>query len=170
MSSAFDVSNAEGGFGARLDACVETLATLVAEFEPDRFTGGDAMTVAALFARAERLAAAGKALAARRVEDTGAWERTGAASAAAWLARISGQSTGRAAGALGTARRIRKHPDIESAARRGDLSDEQSRAVTGAADKDPAATPALLEKAGDDTVEALRDKAREITLAAQRAE
>ena len=58
-----------------------------------------------VFAKLERLAAAGKALAARRVAATGAWKRDGARDAAGWLAKKSGTSVGQAAQVLDTAAR-----------------------------------------------------------------
>ena len=53
-----------------------------------------------LFSVGEKICAAGKALAARRVAESGSWRRSGDRSAAHWLARRSGSSVGQAAGTL----------------------------------------------------------------------
>jgi hypothetical protein len=170
MESASDGSG-EVGFGTRLDSHLRALAGLVAEVEPERFSGESARVLTEMFAWGERLCATGKALVARRVVDTGAWERSGQRSAAEWLGRLSGQTAGQAAGTIVTARRMRQQPEVEKAARDGRLSDQQTAAVTAAADKAPDQTGALLAKARGDSLMALRERSRQIVLAAdERAE
>jgi hypothetical protein len=155
-----------GGYGTRLHLTLRALAGLVGTLEPDRYSGSDARRLTELFAWGERLCATGKALAAKRVADTGAWKATGERSAADWLGQVSGQTAGQAAGALETAKRMGHQPDVEKAARSGALSEQQSAAVAGAAAKDPDKTDELLEQARGDNLAALRERARQIKLAA----
>jgi hypothetical protein len=55
----------------------ERLRRVVAELDPARFDGAQARRLVEEFAGIERLAAAGKALALRRVEETRAWADAG---------------------------------------------------------------------------------------------
>ncbi|MBA3267012.1 MAG: hypothetical protein H0T70_01965, partial [Acidimicrobiia bacterium] len=72
-------------FGS-VSQAIELLRETVGSLEPRCLGGDDAARLLELFAEAERLAAAGKALAARRVEETNRWRRSGHRSAASWLA------------------------------------------------------------------------------------
>jgi Domain of unknown function (DUF222) len=161
--------NGAGGYGSRLELVRRALTMLVERFEPDRFSGADACRLTALFAHIERLAATGKALAAKRVADTRAWQASGEASAADWLARISGQTPGQAGAAIDSARRLAHQPDVNTAARAGQLSEQQSAAVTAAAAKAPDQAQQLLETAAEASLEALKEQSRQIKLAANAA-
>ncbi|MEN3315063.1 MAG: hypothetical protein V7605_1297, partial [Acidimicrobiaceae bacterium] len=102
-------SNIEHVF-ALVMAAVKLLRRAVASLEPRTFRGDDAARLLKLFAEAERLAAAGKALMARRVEETNQWRGGGHRSAAEWLASATGSSVGAAVGTLETARRVEQLP------------------------------------------------------------
>jgi hypothetical protein len=158
------------GCGTRLRGALDVVAEVVGHFEPDRFSGADAVRLTELFAWGERLCATGKALAAKRAADTGAWDTGTDRSAADWLGRISGQSAGAAAGALETAKRLKDQPDVEKAARQGKLSEQQSKTVSATAKRAPDKTRELLDRARSDSLAALRDRARQIQLAADKAE
>jgi hypothetical protein len=149
---------------------VRALAGLVEAFEPARYHGDDARVLTELFARAEKLCATGRALAAARVADTDSWHTSGERSAAEWLARVAGQTPAQAAGALHAARRLRTRPDVDAAARAGQLSEAQHAALSAAADAAPDKTGELLERAGTDSLVGLRDRSRQIRLAASGAE
>src|SRR5690349_2478623 len=88
---------------AVLDAAVSTIAQVVADLEVGCISGRDAALLAALFAKGERLCAAGKALTAVKVADAGTWIGSGARSPEEWLANISGTGLGTARAALETA-------------------------------------------------------------------
>jgi hypothetical protein len=95
------------------------------------------------FATIEHLAA-GKALAAHRVAESGRWRRAGERSEAEWLARTTGDSVGAARAALETAARVRALPATDTAFRGGELSGPQACAISSAAAADPASEHKLL--------------------------
>ena len=154
------------GYGTRLRAALRGVAAIVAEFDPDRFSGADAERLTEMFAWGERLCATGKALAAGRVAATGVWQASGERSAADWLGRVSGQTSAAAAATLGTARRYRNQPDVEAAARAGELSESQGAAVSEAAEVAPQAAEELLDDARGGSLVGLREHARRIRLGA----
>jgi hypothetical protein len=92
----------------------------------------------------ERLGAAGKALAARQVADSGAWWDTGERSPAHWMAAVAGTSVGRAVAVLQTAELLESLPDTEAAYRRGDLSEPQVEEIASAAALCPESQQDLL--------------------------
>ncbi len=128
------------------------------ELEPCCFDGDDAARLLKLFAEAERLAAAGKAMMARRVEETNRWRRDGARSAADWLAATTGSSVGAAVGTLETARRLEKLPATAEAQRQGRLSEAQAKELAAAATAKPDAEADLLRAAQSEPVAALRQR------------
>ena len=89
--------------------------------------------------RIEKIAATLKALAAARVAETGSWRAEGDRSAAHHLARRTGTTVVQAAAAIDTARRLEALPETSAAARRGELSAEQTSAIADAAGADPGA-------------------------------
>ncbi len=135
---------------------IELLRETVGSLEPRCLGGDDAARLLELFAEAERLAAAGKALAARRVEETNLWRRSGHRSAASWLAATTGSSVGAAVGTLETARRLEALPATAEAQRAGRLSEAQAREIASAAAADPGAEAELLAAAASQPVAALR--------------
>jgi hypothetical protein len=118
----------------------DTIAAFVSAFEPERYSGDDATTLVSLFARIERLGAAGKGLAARRVEETKTWKGSGARNAAEWLGRTTGSTAGQAAQTLTTSWRRHDQPDLDAAVRAGALSGAQAAEIAQAAGDDPAST------------------------------
>ena len=70
------------------------LRQAVAELEPEVLAGEAAVSLVERFSSIERLGAAGKALAARRVAQSGVWRSTGERSPAHWMARETGSSVG----------------------------------------------------------------------------
>jgi hypothetical protein len=147
-------------------AAVKLLRREVASLEPRTFRSDDAARLLKLFAEAERLAAAGKALMARRVEETNLWRRDGHRSAASWLAATTGSSVGAAVGTLETARRLEDLPATAEAQRDGRLSEAQAREVAAAATADPRAEADLLAAARTEPVAALRQRAQRVRASA----
>ena len=78
---------------------VSALRKLVGDLEPRCLRGEDAARFLSLFAEAERLAGVGKALMARRVQETSLYKREGHSSAAEYVAKKTGTSVGAAPGA-----------------------------------------------------------------------
>jgi len=144
----------------------DELKAAVASFEPEVLTAATAQELVRDFAEIERLAAAGKALAARRVAQGDAWRHTGARSAAEWLAKTSGSTVGAAAAAINTAKKLQGLPDTDAAVRNGDLSATQAEEIAAAAAANPAAEAELLAAAKTDTVKQLRDKCGKVRAAA----
>jgi hypothetical protein len=142
------------------------LEGLVARLEPDLLSATDAAALVEDFAAMERLCAAGKALAARRATDCGAWKRAGERSPAAWLARKSGSSLGTAIGELQTAERLPQLPATEQAVRAGKLSPAQAREIASAAGADPASEKRLLQVAGRDDLKGLQQACADVRAAA----
>jgi hypothetical protein len=150
-----------------LRCAVAQLRRLVAELEPDRCGGEGARTLVELFDEAERLSAAGMALATRQVVATGVWQRDGAhRDAASWLAATTGATVGAAQATVETVERLTELPATEGALRAGELSVAQVTAIADAAAVDPGAEAALLERAHHDGVRGLRNECARVKAAA----
>ena len=148
------------GVGAELEKVDAALAAVVGGSDPPVWSGADAAVLVEVFARIERRAAAGKALAARRVADTGVWAASGERSAAHWLARRAGSTVGAAAAAIETAERLEVLPATGEAFVAGRLSEVQAREIASAAAGHPEREAALLARAGSDSVLGLRQACR----------
>ena len=136
----------------------EVIASFVRGLDVDELDPADAPELVDVFAEIERLAAAGKALAARRVADTNRWRSSGERSPADWLARRTGTSVGAARGALDAAEHLRAAPAVEQAFRSGALSVAQAEAVASAVAAAPTAAEALLSVAAAQPLRKLRDE------------
>jgi Domain of unknown function (DUF222) len=151
----------------QLERAIRDLRRVVAGLEPERFDGGRARELVDAFSEVERLGAAGKALAARRVAATGAWKQAGAfRDAADWLADATGATVGQARATLDTAERLESLPSTEAALRSGTLSCTQAQAIADAATADPHAELALLARAHTDGVRGLRNECARVKSAA----
>jgi hypothetical protein len=106
----------------------------------------------------EKMAATVKALAAARVARSDLWRRRGDRSAAHELARTTGTSVGQAAQALETGKRLDSLPETAAAARRGELSAQQTAAIADAAGADPSAEGTLLHQAKRGSLQELKDQ------------
>ena len=141
----------------------ESLKASVAALDTDVIDGSLAKQLVATFAEIERVAAAGKALAMRRVVSSGAWSTNGAASPAVWLANVAGTSIGAAHETLMIARSVDMLPETNAALRGGKLSVAQATEVVRAAAKDPGSEQRLLESAHRDGLTSVkRESARVI--------
>jgi hypothetical protein len=119
-----------------------------------------------VFAELERLAAAGKTLTARRVQETAAWAHDGFfADAATWLASVSKSSYRAARSTLDTAERLTALAATEAALRAGQLSSTQADALTAAAADDPTAEHDLLDSAAHDGPKTFREKCARVRAA-----
>jgi hypothetical protein len=152
---------AEPGAAGVLAGAVETVAGLVSGFDPAVLSGSDARRMAELFARGEKLCAAGKLLAAQRVADTSAWAGGGARNPEEWLAGLSGVSVGAATSALDTAERLAGLPVVAQALRTGEVSVDQAVEISHAASGRPAVEARLVATAGSGaSMRALRQQCR----------
>src|SRR5437763_4554555 len=142
------------------------LREFVAALEPETLPAEAAAGLVDSFATIEKLGAAGKALAARRVADSNLWRGAGERSGAHWLARRAGSSVGAAMSTLETARRLDELPAVDAAMRAGELSSVQANEIASAAGADPGAGAELVDVARNDGVAGLRDKCRRVKAAA----
>src|SRR5438128_1101855 len=99
----------------RFVSTARELRTLLAEFEPDRFSGAECALLVEVMAATEKACAAARARAAARAADCGAHRDRGFRDPEDWLARASGSSTPEARSALETARRLEDCPDTKKA-------------------------------------------------------
>jgi hypothetical protein len=115
--------------------------------DPRLMTGVQAAAMVRDFAELERIAAAGRVLLARRVEETKAWEGQGDRNANEWMARQTGGSLGEARDTFETSRNLSQQPTLDDALRKGEVSAEKAAAVSDAAKKRPDAESELVGKA-----------------------
>ncbi|MGA7419992.1 MAG: DUF222 domain-containing protein [Acidimicrobiales bacterium] len=146
---------------SNLQRIASKLRKEVGEFEPERVSGPDAARLLEAFATIEKLAAAGKLLAARRVESSNVWRKDGHRSAADMMARKTGTGLGSAINSLQTARQLGSLPGTEDALRDGRLSEAQTREIAGAAIHKPDAEDELVEAAGQ-TMNVLKLRCRRV--------
>ena len=152
----------DGRGGGELTKVAAALRGVVAGFEPDCLDGGGAVAALALFGEIERLAAAGKALAAVRVEATRAWQGRGMRSAAHFVATTFGSSVRSAVEALEAARRLDELPATAEALRSGKLSAAQASEIVSAAGDRPGLEAELVAVAGSETLPALQQRYRAV--------
>jgi hypothetical protein len=142
----------------RVQRAVADLAAAVAELDPDAIPHRCLIPLFDLFDRAERHAAAGKTLLARRVDTCERWRRSGYASAAEYVAAQSGSSVAAARDLLATSSKLTDLPVIEDALRAGKLSGSQAAAVTDAAAAAPAQQSRLVNDAQRTSLAELRQE------------
>ncbi len=150
-----------------LERTVAVARRLVSKFDPARLSGPQARSAVELFASLEKLAAAGKLLAAARLDATGAWADGGHRDVEAFLAATAGVSVGAARGAMKTARRVETQPGVEHASRAGALSPAQAEVVAGAVTADRTAEGALLALAKTAGFKGLKSECDRVTAAAR---
>ena len=150
----------------RLQDVEAALREIVGDLEPEVLAVDAAACLVDTFATIERLAGAGKALAARRVADSNLWRGAGERSAAHWLARRSGASVGSAMATLETAARLSELPALDRAVRAGELSGVQANEIASAAAADAGAQAELVGVARTDGVAGLRERCRRVRVAA----
>lgn len=128
----------------------DQMAEYASRFDAALLTGTQAAAVVDHATAIERMAATTKALAAARVDETGAWEGSGDLSGAHALARKTGTTVGKARATLATAKRLSTQPALEEAARRGEVSEEQASAISEAAAANPGAEKRLVRQATEE--------------------
>ncbi len=147
--------------GATMGGIREAVAAYAAHFYPGLFSPADAQKIVDDAIAAENMLATVKALAAKRVADSELWRRDGDLSPAHHLARKAGTSVTKAREALDTAGKLAELPEVDRAARRGELSPSQAAPIADAATKDPKSESRLVKKAkGSSLGELLDDCAR----------
>jgi hypothetical protein len=155
------VPTIEHMFG-RLKRSVAELEQAVQELDPESLEPRFAVDLVKVFSKAEKLACAGKALAARRVAQGGGWQGEGDRSAAHFLARTTGDSVSASVTVIETACRMSELSSAEEAFRSGRLTAAQAAEIASAAAVAPRAEKALLEVAEGEGIERLRQVCREV--------
>ncbi|MEX2255928.1 MAG: DUF222 domain-containing protein, partial [Acidimicrobiia bacterium] len=150
-----------------LRSTLATLEAVVGELEPGTVDASGAVTLVDVFARIEKLGAAGKALAVLRVDETGAYRRDGHKSTADWLAARTGTTSGAAFGVVATVQSLRELPATNAAFRAGELSETQARVITSTARRAPEREGELVATARKTTVKGLRDTCARVSAAAE---
>jgi hypothetical protein len=146
----------------------EKVAALAVAFDPALVTAADAQRIVEEATRAGHMLATVAALAAGRVAETELWRRNGDRSPAHHLARLSGTSVGSAQAALATAEALGTLPELEAAARGGQVSPAQASAIADAAGADPRSERRLLERAQRGSLGELKDECARTKAAAVR--
>jgi len=143
-----------------------TIEKGVAALDPEILDTDTAKQLVERFAHIERMSAAGKAMAAGRVADSGAWRKEGDRSAAQWVARTTKTSVGQAVGMLQTASQVAELASTDEAFRAGKLTQAQAQEITLAASSDPSAEQELLESAKKESVSGLKEHCARVRAAA----
>lgn len=143
-----------------------SLRGMVRGLESSSLSADEAVALVAWFAQVERLAVAGRTIAAAAVATSGAWREAGDRSAADWLAKQTGSTVGEARTELDLGARLAHAPATDAAFRGGALSAKQADAIASAAALDPDAESRLLAMAGSHSLQKLRDEAARVRAAA----
>jgi hypothetical protein len=156
--SGTDPSGADQVSVAALRSSVSVMAAFVSSFDPARFLPSDAASLTTLFTQAERLAVAGKTLAAARAAEGNPGAQSGHRTAAEWLAAETGESLGDARNLLELGGRLSSQTGVEEALRAGDLSLKQAQLISNTVKENPEREADLLEGAKTDTHHQLRER------------
>jgi hypothetical protein len=148
---------------------ITSLRLLLSTFDPARVDGAAAKGLTEAFAEVERLAAAGRTLAAGRVAETGAWTVDGGFRGPEnWLASVTETTVGRARATIETAQRLGSLPETAATLRSGTLSDVQVDSIAAAATAEPRAERSLLRCAAAEGVKGLKDQCARVEAAASK--
>jgi hypothetical protein len=150
----------------QLEDILQTLRDYVRSLDAGVIDGATATRLVEGFAELERLAVAGRMLAAGRVQQTKAWRSSSSPSVVAWMAERSRMSYGHAASTLNTAIRLDSLPATKEALIAGRLSERQASEIASAAELDPSAENKLIDMAQHESIAALREKCRDVRAAA----
>jgi hypothetical protein len=151
---------------AEFDQAIELTEQVVDGLEPELLLGPDATTLTSRFAHLEHLAAAGKALCARRAVAAGEHERAGHRNPGSWLGDLAGEPVGKAASAIETAKSLADMPALDDAFRSGELSSDKAAEVALAAGADSSKEQELVDLARKGSLRALRERADQVRAAA----
>jgi len=149
-----------------IDEAVDALRRAVAALDGVPLSAADASRVVGSLSQAERICQAGRAMACAAAVRTRAWRAEGYRTPAAWLAAKSQAPLGQAIKGVATAHRLGELPATRAAFLDGRLSESQAGMITQAAAADPCSESSLLDAAGRQSVNQLRERCRAVTAAA----
>jgi hypothetical protein len=153
---------------ASVAALAAPLGAIVSALDPEAVPLPDAPGLWREFDRLARLASGAALLLTRRVEESTAWSRAGARTAADWMAGESGGSVGDARAQLRAAEQLKKASAAEEALKAGRLSKDQAEAIADAAAANPAAEHDLVGGAEGSPLRDLQERCRRAKAAADR--
>ena len=145
----------------------KTVERYAAGFDAAVYSPSDAEAIVSDAAATEHMLATVKALAAKRAAEGGQWRRNGAASPAHDLARKTGTSVNKARESLDLAENLGSLPNLDAAARKGEVSPSQAAPIADAAKADPAAEERLVRKAKRSSLRDLMDECARTKAAAE---
>ena len=147
---------------AGVRAAMGVLRNAVCAIDPGSVSPQEAVELVEALSEGERVCAAGRTVAGRIVERSGAWRRDGHRTPAHWMAGVRGVAVGQAVGTLETARRLEALPATARAFCSGRLSEAKAREVAAAAEVRPHMEGDLLEVAQAESVVGLRERCRRV--------
>jgi uncharacterized protein DUF222 len=146
----------------QLRDAVGVVEGFVSALEPKQIPGRDAVALVCLFAKLERVAAAGRTLAGRRVEQTREWFGKGYPNAAKWMAEQAQTTLASAITTMETGRRLDELPATREAFATGALSAQQASQIAAAAATAPEYESSLIAMAKTESVNGLRNRCLQI--------
>jgi len=136
---------------ARVRAAGRVVKAFVVDYEPDRYTGEDSLTLLKFFTELERIAGAAKTLAAAQVASSNLHARTGDRSAADFIAHQTGESVGEVRDLVGLGQALAGQPRLDDALRNGKIPRRRAKRTSDAARVNPAREDDLVRGAQNDT-------------------
>ncbi|MGI8407927.1 MAG: hypothetical protein ACR2L3_05395 [Actinomycetota bacterium] len=133
---------------------IEMLEKANAELEPGLMTQKEVEHAFELYSRAERLAAYGKTMLARRMDE-------------AKVARLGGTSIGKAKAVVATGNAMESSPELSQSLQQGEVSLDQAVEIASAEQSSPGAAKDLLKMAETSPFHVLRDEAHRVKLEAE---
>lgn len=127
-----------------------------AGLEPELLGSTEVSEMVRAYARAEKLAAFGKTMLARKMD-------------ADAVARASGTSVGKAKAAVETAKSLEEAPLVRAAFQGGDVSLDQASEIARAEAARPGAATELLSVAKTESFQVLRERSRKVVLEAEQS-
>ena len=115
--------------------------------DPDAVPIDEVADLISRFTTIERIGAIGRTLVARRAAEAQLHRQAGEKTAAEWLARLMGAPVGKAIDELTTSEAVGDQPEVDAAARNGELSEAQLNDIADAAKANPKATKRLIGSA-----------------------
>jgi hypothetical protein len=134
----------------------------LAELDPDTLEGSDAVVLLEHFDQVARLAGAGRAICAARIDATGAWRKTGHRDAPGFVAARTGSHRSDAKDAIAIGNRLGGASRFGAAVRSGTISPAQAAEIADTLAERPDAEDELLGAAQTATMRELRAACAEI--------
>lgn len=138
------------------------LSKLLANEDPDKYSGPHAQDIVKDFGEIGRMVLAGTAKFSRRVESSGIWKESGESTCASHLATLEGVSRGQARSMLQVGRALAEFPLLEQRAREGKLSQAKLTELTNTLKAEPDAEATLLSAAGSEPLWSTKERCQRI--------